>query len=471
MQIPELQQKIQQFIQQHQQDMLQDLASLIEIPSVAVGALPGKPYGEAPHKALLQARTIAERLGFATKLADDACLMAEYGDRPIRLGLLAHLDVVDAGAGWTKVPYALTQEDGLLYGRGVADDKGPAVALLYAMKAARELRPDLPYGPQVWLGTAEEIGSPDMKTYLKHHKMPKYCLTPDSTHPIANGESAKHRPAFWADWERSDARPQVIRLQGGKVRNSIPGLAEATVAGLCCSDAQAAALACTGQTGVAFELTDTDEGLQIRAVGCVAHISKPKEGRNAQTALVTLLSRLPLADCPGTQALRKLAKLFPFGDWTGAALGLTVHDDIMGPCSVNCTVCQMDETGIRCKFDSRGPTNATPENYAHVIDRTLRGAGFTVEDAQMDPAHYVPESEPMVQMVKEQYQQVFGCEARCAFNFGASYAHFIDGAFATGRAAPGYDTRVHGADECLLLADLLRTVELYIRLILRLCGE
>ena len=45
---------------------------------------------------------------------------------------LAHLDVVDAlRADWSLEPFALTeQKDGWLYGRGTADDKGPAATLV-----------------------------------------------------------------------------------------------------------------------------------------------------------------------------------------------------------------------------------------------------------------------------------------------------------------------------------------------------
>ncbi|MBM3900092.1 MAG: M20/M25/M40 family metallo-hydrolase, partial [Gemmatimonadetes bacterium] len=43
---------------------------------------------------------------------------------------LAHLDVVEVdSAAWRTNPWMLTERDGMLYGRGVQDDKGPAAAL------------------------------------------------------------------------------------------------------------------------------------------------------------------------------------------------------------------------------------------------------------------------------------------------------------------------------------------------------
>ena len=463
--------QIRKFCKEHHQEMMEDLAELVAVPSVVAEPLPGKPYGEAPYEALERAVKIAERMGFTVKTADDACMTAEYGDRAARLCLMAHLDVVDAGDGWTKPPYALTRDGDRIYGRGVTDDKGPAIAVLYAMKAARELCPDLPYRPQAWFGTAEEVGSPDLKNYMKHTALPKYTLTPDAIEPIVIGESAKHRPSFGLTWEKNDARPQVISLVGGKVRNAIPGHAEAVVAGLARKDVEAIARENTKRTEVEYDLMDTPEGLRICANGRGAHIGTAHLGRNGQTALVDLLTELPLADCPGTRALKALKELFPHGRLNGEGLGLTLEDEIMGKPQANFTVCTMTETEIACKMDSRGPTNAVPENYAHVIDRALTEAGFIVEPSEMDDAHYVKETEPQVQLVKELYEAVCKRPATCHFSIGASYAHYVDGAISTGVAAPGIDTMLHKADEFLPLEDFDHMVELYTLAILNICSR
>ena len=466
-----LQEKIRDYIAQHREEMLCDLADLVAVPSVAKPGKDGLPFGRECREVLTRFEAVARRMGFATAVHDDIALTVEWGSKPLQLVLMAHLDVVDAGDGWDSEPYTMVRKDDRLVGRGVADDKGPAIAALYAMDAIRAFCPDLPYGVQLWLGSAEEIGSPDLKQYLKSHAMPPIALTPDSMEPLCTGESAKHRPDFGAKWQCEDVRPRVKHLQGGRVRNAIPGEAEAVVLGLAAADVQPVADAWASEAEVAFTLTDTDEGLRIRAVGRIAHIGIAEQGRNAQTALVALLSRLPLADCASTRAICDLARLFPHGDMSGRAMGLTVRDDIMGTSRTNFTTCYLDDEGFRGQFDSRGPTNATPENYSLLIDAALRSAGFTVAESQMDGAHYVPDDAPIVRAMQKIWHQVWGFTPKGEFSFGGTYAHHIDGAIAFGIGAPDVDMLLHKANEFLPLADLDRQVELCALTIAQLCEE
>ncbi len=462
--------RISDYFSAHQEEMFEDLARLVGIPSVVSSGLPGMPYGEKTYDALVAAAHIADRMRFHTSISGECCMTADYGDRPNRLCMMAHLDVVEAGGGWTRPPYALGREQEWLYGRGVADNKGACVALLYAMGAAREISPGLRYSPQVWFGTAEEVGSPDLREYILGTTLPQHVLTPDALEPIVIGESAKHRPEFFAEWEPSNVSPQVICLQGGKVRNAIPGYATATVRGLNSGDIQGAAHEFTKKTEVTFELQQTDAGTQIRAFGRNAHIGHPELGRNAQAALVALLASLPLAPCPGTDSLRALARLFPYDDMSGSAMGLRLRDDLFGSAQVNFTVCRMTEEGIQCKMDARGPLISRPDNFSDIIDCALRSENFTVPVSQMDAAHYVPEDSPLVQKMKTLYEACFDLPVKCAVTTGASYAHYVPGAVSTGVATPGIDTRLHNADERILSRDILRIGMIYTQAILDLCA-
>lgn len=463
--------KLREYIAAHRADMLRDLAALIEVPSVARVGKDGLPYGQECREALRRAEEIAQRLGFVTEVRDDAVLTVQWDGRDVNFAILGHLDVVPAGEGWTTDPYTLTVDGDALRGRGVTDDKGPAIAALYAMAAVRELRGDLPRGVRLWLGTAEEIGSPDLKHDLKHHPMPPYVITPDAVDAIVVGECAKYRPGVSAAWEKSDAAPRVTYLQGGKVRNAIPASAEAVVVGLTADDVRDIAEEWSKQTEVKFTLTDTEEGLLIRAEGRGAHIGKPWLGRNGQTALVELLAKLPLADCGSTRAIRAMARCFPYADPHGAALGLTVEDAIMGKCRINATTCTLDETGVALQFDGRGGARATEESFARVIHRTLTEAGFTVEESQMDAAHFVSPDAEVVQEMADIWRTVRGCEPAVVSQVAGSYAHFVAGAIAVGRAAEGIDCRIHKADEWFPVADFEKLTELLALAILRFCEK
>ena len=102
------------------------------------------PGGERPAAELL-ARVLRER-GVATELYVSpggraslaARLPATRPDAPV-IVLLHHLDVVPAGEGWSRPPFAGEVRDGKLWGRGAIDAKSLGVAQLEAFLAARAL--------------------------------------------------------------------------------------------------------------------------------------------------------------------------------------------------------------------------------------------------------------------------------------------------------------------------------------------
>ena len=76
-------------------------------------------------------------------------LLAQFGDDPKKKTLVAygHLDVQPAykSDGWTQDdPFALTEVDGALFGRGASDDKGPVTAWMATIDTHRRLGRELP---------------------------------------------------------------------------------------------------------------------------------------------------------------------------------------------------------------------------------------------------------------------------------------------------------------------------------------
>ena len=122
---------------QDKQDMLVDaVCRLVSIDSVEGEPAPGAPFGPGPAAALCEGLKLAQEWGLITQNHEGYVGTADLCDKEDALHILGHLDVVAPGEGWTVTqPYAPKVVDGLIYGRGTDDDKGPVVASLLAMKA------------------------------------------------------------------------------------------------------------------------------------------------------------------------------------------------------------------------------------------------------------------------------------------------------------------------------------------------
>ena len=79
------------------------------------------------------------------------------------MDIMAHLDVVPGGEGWTVTePFVMKEEDGKVYGRGTSDDKGPALAAIYALRAIKELGVPVEKNVRIMMGCDEECGSSEL---------------------------------------------------------------------------------------------------------------------------------------------------------------------------------------------------------------------------------------------------------------------------------------------------------------------
>ena len=87
------------------------------------------PYGTKPFSALKFFLDDARSCGMRTGIIDNRVGWCEAGPENADLiGIVCHLDVVPSGDGWNTNPFELTLKDGILYGRGIVDDKRiPAV--------------------------------------------------------------------------------------------------------------------------------------------------------------------------------------------------------------------------------------------------------------------------------------------------------------------------------------------------------
>ena len=147
-----------------------DLAALVAIPSVSA-------RGEGLEYAATAVAEMLGEAGFRTDIAPGQVapfVVGETGDGPFTLVIYNHYDVQpeDPRELWHTPPFELSEREGRLYGRGVADDKGEFVSRLAGWRAFRpRIEGPLPYR-LIWIVEGEEeIGSPSLVEFL-HARFP-----------------------------------------------------------------------------------------------------------------------------------------------------------------------------------------------------------------------------------------------------------------------------------------------------------
>lgn len=461
-------QKILDWFEAHREEYLRDLASLVAIPSVKGESAPGAPFGAEPRHALDAALRLAEGFGLTVSDDDGYVGMVDLGGDAPCLDILAHLDVVPAGEGWSvTTPFRMLRKDGWLYGRGTSDDKGPALAALYAMRCLQELGASPVGRCRLILGTDEECGSDDIGHYYAHNAEAPMSFSPDAEYPLINVE--KGRYAGSAAVQSAEAAP-IVSIAAGIASNVVPGKARCVLRGVPEEAVSAAAGEVSRLTGAKITLTRGEEAgtLSVLVEGAQAHASTPELGNNAVTALLALLCALPLGGGAIPDALGALHRLFPHGDTQGRAAGIFGEDET-GALTLCLSMLNLADGTLEAQWDSRVPVSMTEEQVRR-LEEALRAAGFRTEGSMSAP-HVVPADSPLVQTLLRCYTEYTGKPGFCVAIGGGTYVHHLKNGVAFGCSFPGTDNRMHGADERAVEDDLLLSGALFAAAIEALCGS
>ena len=467
-----MQKKIEAYIEAHVEEMLADTMALMAINSEKMEEKPGMPFGEGCAEVLAKATEILEGHGFPVKNYDNYVIAADMNENPARLDILAHLDVVPAGTGWTVTePFCPVIKDGMLYGRGSADDKGPAMAALYAMKAVKELGVELTGNCRLILGSDEECGSSDIQYYFEREQEAPMTFSPDAEFPLINIEKGGLFMPFTAQVEATSTEGiRLVSIQAGTKVNVVPGDAGAVIAGVEEAELRALAATVAEKTGTEVTVEVLETGAQILIKGAFAHAASPEGGNNALTALIELLASVNFADVQVDKLIKNLAKLFPHGDWNGKALGVNHEDKESGKLTLSFNMLNFDGTTFAGIFDCRACICATKENTQDVVAARLTEAGFTPDPhSAMRPPHCVPEDSEFVQTLLSCYEEVTGRKEKPLAIGGGTYVHHIENGVAFGCGDLAVDNRMHGPEEFMDIEQMKKSAVIFALAILKLC--
>lgn len=467
-----LKEQLKNYMEAHRQEMIDDISALVGIRSDRGEPVEGGPFGAGPKAALLKAMEICSGYGFETKNWDGYVGTADMNDGPSCLDILAHLDVVPVSDGWTvTAPFEPKLVGNKLYGRGTADDKGPAVAALYAMRAVKELGIELKGNCRLILGTDEECGSGDIGHYYDQVPEAPYTFSPDANFPCINIEKGSIKGWYHASYPEMTALPRILSAKGGTKINVVPNKAEAVVEGLSQAEIRAAADEVTKDTGITFSLSG-ENPVTISVTGKDGHAAMPEHANNANTGMLALLTALPLADCEGVRKLRAFQKLYPHGDWSGLAAGIAMEDKESGAMTSCLDLFSMDTAGFEGQTDCRCPICATDENVTAVLKAGAEAAGLTLDEScKLAPPHYVPADSPFIRTLLAAYEKYTGEKGEPLAIGGGTYTHHLKNGVAFGCEFPGSeDCHMHGNDEFVNIDELILSAQIFAEVIVNLCS-
>ncbi|MBR6873220.1 MAG: M20/M25/M40 family metallo-hydrolase [Ruminococcus sp.] len=421
-----LEKEIEQYFDDHFDEMLASLGELVAIDSSFSQPKPeeGKPFGEGSARALAWVQSFGEGIGLYARNIDNWVIAMDWAQTEPVLAVLSHADVVPASPEeWTTPPFELNVRDGNIYGRGTVDDKGPTVAVLYAVKCLKDLGVKLDKSFRVVVGGNEERGCDDIAYYEKKEPFPDMVITPDGSFPVLNCEKGLVHLTFSAPYEGEE-------ICGGTVLNAIPDRCRA--------------------------------GGRLYS-GRAAHGSRPQDGDNAITKF--------LSEYRGDNAqLLGLKKLFPHGEYDGASCGMGFKDEVSGRMSCALTVLKTQSGRLTGGIDIRFPIDRTSAEISGILKSCLAQAGFVTDSCEVKEPHYVPGDSDFIRTLLEVYEKVRGEKGECISSGGITYVHDTPGGVAFGAEYPWEQNNMHGADEHIPVSTFRDNFLMYAHAVIELCG-
>ena len=454
---PELAGRLDAWLDAHEEELVETIATLVRVPSVGEPYRPNAdhPFGDACAAAIDATRPLARRWGLAWAnhgyRAASLTLRGTGGDhtRP-GVAFFSHLDVVPPNkTGWTGDPYELRRRGRWLVGRGSADNKGPAAAVLLTLGFLAESGL-APTGDTVlYLGSDEERDMQDVQWLVPRIPAARVSLVSDCPFPACVGE--KGTIDGWLTAALDD--PALLLLEAGEAHNAVPDLARARVR------------------------LASGEVRELEVRGRAAHSAFPEKGVNA---IGLVLARLTDDDVRGAlrpETVDLLTQLAPvFSGWDGTRLGVARPADASGPTTAVATVLRLEGGRLHIRVNVRYPARADATSVRADLERHARGLRLSPEGIEESPAHLIDANTPLVRGLVDIVNDQLGTSLAPYEMGGVTHARWIPGAvgFGPGRcdvAEPDGIGHGHEADEGVSVDALLDAVRIYVRAVLWLDGQ
>lgn len=446
-------------VNKRKQDMIDDIDRLCRIPSVLdeSTANDGQPFGEQCRIALEEMLAIGKRDGFICENVDGYAGHIDIGEETEAFGILGHLDVVPCNKeGWNTDPYQMVIKDDKLYGRGVADDKGPLIAGYYAAKIIHELDLPVKMKMRIIFGCNEENGSKCMKYYFTKKPYPAMGFTPDAEFPVVYGEKAGVNFEITGHIEKDN----IIGIYAGTRANIVPEVCEVYIVGNY-KQYKDSYMQYLSEHGLKGSLEEEGNHTKLVLIGRSAHASTPEQGINAATYMCHYL-----ASISQNQLVHFIDQHF-YQDHYGEKLDIAYHG-MMGDLTVNLGVLNYKDGHVNMIVDMRVPHEVKDEQLSESIGKHIKEYGL-VETHELGKALYIDPQSDFVQSLHNAYVEFTGDhEHQPQAIGGGTYAKSMPNCVAFGVQFPGTDNKIHQNNEEIAIDDLVKATAIYAKAIYEL---
>ena len=452
--------RVDNWLKDHEEEMIRDLQGCLAIRSLKAEPAPGAPFGEKVQECLTYTLGVADKLGFVTKDQQGYYGYTEAGDGAEMLGVLVHLDIVPEGTGWDYDPFGKDLVDGKLYGRGTLDDKGPAIAAIYALKAVKEAGIPLKRMVRVIFGCDEESGMECMSHYKKNDRIPDLSFSPDGEYPLTNSEKSIVNAVFERKFH------STITVRAGDVANVVPGEAVAVVP-LTIEEVKAVAERFGNNSDCALTLKALEDGTQIKTIGRIAHASMPEDGLNALQGMFNFLSLLPLEkdDMSIVLGLKEKFRM----EYYGQSIGLDKADE-SGRLTLNMGVMRWNENGFQLTFDLRCPTSLSSEWIKKALCDAIEPTGAALQSFVFKPGYCLPDDSEIVTKLLQVFKDRTGKVMPPKKIGGGTYARTLPNAVSFGPEGYLCESSAHVANEYITVDQLMFNARMLADAIIALAG-
>lgn len=449
---------IDAWIEKNSKQYVQDVIDLINIKSVSVQENSNTPYGQGCSDVLDKALSKMEQFGFDVrneKYYGLASKIEKNSDKS--LGVFLHLDVVPEGTGWTYPPYNATIDNGFLIGRGVGDNKGPAVAVMYALKYLKDNNL-LNNNVYQYFGLAEETGMTDIERFLNENNEPDISIVADVTFPVVYGEKG----IIDATFEKVVNFKNIKSFSVGTASNIVPPLAEMVIE-------------IDGNKNInlfddnkKIEAFIEGRSLKIIATGISKHAATPDGSLNAAKVLLDAILTTDLINDEEKKELQFINSTIE--DNHGQSIDVPFEDAISGKISHIMGMVRFDNSVIKLNYNLRYPVTLDGKNIEKSMVNLFNSHNYDVNKFHNSTPSLIDPDSDVVKNLTRISNEMLNQSKVPSIMGGGTYARKLKNGVAFGiidsdgpRLFEDNWGGAHQPDESVYIKMFLKGIKIYIK--------